>query len=212
MASLAEGWKAFQARPWLCVDLLQFTYFGSVAYAAFYVIGPVVAAHRLGGVSAWAAILTASGVGSIVGSTAALHIRPTRQLAVAQFLFLGFVPQLIGLAFLSDPALIAAAALVASATVTAANILRSSALQRLVPEEKLSRLASYAWLPYGISPFGYAVIGLLARDATSSSLVLLGAAIGLTVSSVAAGMSPPIARIRASSGETTPREQFRSGQ
>ena len=72
---LREGWSEFVSRSWLWTSVLFFG-LGNLAFAAQIVLGPVVAKAELGGAGAWATILTAGGVGSVLGGVIALRIRP----------------------------------------------------------------------------------------------------------------------------------------
>jgi hypothetical protein len=53
---------------------------GNFAGASYYVLGPLIAKQSLGGVAAWATIVSALGVGTIIGGLIALRIRPRRPL------------------------------------------------------------------------------------------------------------------------------------
>ena len=55
------------------------------------VLGPAVAQERLGGAGAWAAILTAAGIGAIAGGVAALRQHPRRPLDASYDAFGSFV-------------------------------------------------------------------------------------------------------------------------
>ena len=49
-------------------------------FAGWIVLGPAIAKERLGGAGAWAVILTAGGVGAVLGGVVAMRVRPRRPL------------------------------------------------------------------------------------------------------------------------------------
>ena len=51
---------------------------GNLTFAGWNVLGPAIAEEQLGGAGAWAAILTAGGIGAVVGGVAAIRFRPDR--------------------------------------------------------------------------------------------------------------------------------------
>jgi hypothetical protein len=79
---LRAGWREFTARTWLWTTVLLFG-LGNVVFMFLQVLGPAIADARLGGAGAWAAILTAGGVGAIVGGFGAMRHRPRRPLVPA---------------------------------------------------------------------------------------------------------------------------------
>ena len=60
---LREGWAEFRGRRWLWAVVVQFTFINAFSWAAFFVLGPFVAASSLGGAAAWGLILTAEAAG-----------------------------------------------------------------------------------------------------------------------------------------------------
>jgi MFS family permease len=69
-----------------------------------------------------------------------------------------------------------------------------TAIQRLIPEEVLSRVSSYDWLvSFTVAPLGYAAVGPLADRAGRTAMLVL--AIGCICASVIAVLAVP--RIRA---------------
>src|SRR4029453_12193075 len=66
LRELAEGWREFRSRSWLCVTIVQFALINAYAIGAFLVLGPFVAEQHLGGAAAWGFILAAEAAGMIV--------------------------------------------------------------------------------------------------------------------------------------------------
>jgi MFS family permease len=144
LADLREGWDDFRSRTWLWTTVAQTT-FGNMMFAAYFVLGPLVADTELGGAGAWALIASAFGIGLLVGGIVLLQLDPQRPALVAT---LSVALYTLPLAFLAIPApvgLTAFGALLAGAGLAVANNLWETTQQRHVPEELLSRVSSYDW-------------------------------------------------------------------
>ena len=77
LRELRAGRREFTARTWLWSTVLLFG-LANVFFIFMFlqVLGPAVAQERLGGAGAWAAILTAAGIGAIAGGVAASPAPP----------------------------------------------------------------------------------------------------------------------------------------
>jgi MFS family permease len=172
---LREGWNEFRRQTWIWTTIVFFG-IGNMAGGSYGVLGPVTAKEHYGGAGAWAAIITASGVGSIVGGVFALRYRPGRALlasCVAAIPY-GFQTLALGLR-LPLWALIANSAF-AGAALSVHLALWFTTFQREVPEAARSRVSSYDMLgSFVLIPLGAALAGpvasLIGVDAT---LVLSG--------------------------------------
>src|SRR3712207_1074892 len=78
-----EGWSEFRSRTWLWAIVAQFAVFHLLVAPPIYVLGVVVSKADYGGPKAWATVLTASGIGSVIGGLVALHVHVRRPLLVA---------------------------------------------------------------------------------------------------------------------------------
>jgi predicted MFS family arabinose efflux permease len=160
VADLVEGWREFTSRTWVWVSVTHFAFFHLLVLAPFWVLTPIVADEELGGASAYATILTAMGVGAILGGLVALRVQPRRPLAVAFAVILFGVPLYLALADAAPVALIAAFALFGSAAINFAGTLWLTVLQTNIPERALSRVSSYDWLGSLVFlPAGYMLAG-----------------------------------------------------
>jgi hypothetical protein len=161
---LRAGWHEFTSRTWLWVDGL-FSAFGNFAVLApIWALGPLVAEESLGGAAAWAAIVTAFGVGSVVAGAVALRFKPERPLliGVSALVLIAFPPAL--LAVPAPTPVIAAGAFAAGFGLILFNTLFETTVQQHVPAEALSRVSSIDWmLSLGLYPIGLAVAGSVAE-------------------------------------------------
>ena len=58
--------------------IVYFGVFNIAAFPAFFVLGPYVAKHSLGGPKAWALILIGGSMGAVLGGLLAIRSRPKR--------------------------------------------------------------------------------------------------------------------------------------
>ena len=160
VADLVEGWREFSSRTWVWVSVTHFAFFHLLVLAPFWVLTPIVAEEELGGAGAYATILSAMGIGSILGGVLALRVEPRRPLAVAFAIILLEVPLYLALAGAAPVALIAAFALGGSVAMNFASTLWLTVLQSNIPEHALSRVSSYDWLGSLVFlPAGYMLAG-----------------------------------------------------
>ena len=122
---------------WACV--CRFALFHFAALAPFFVLGPLIAEEELGGASAFATITAFGGVGSVIGSLAAIKFRPDRQLVAAFLSLLIWTPVLVAYAVAAPVWTISALALVAAAGMNFAGTLWFTALQQHVPARAVPR-------------------------------------------------------------------------
>ena len=71
LAAMRDGWCEVRSRNWLALSIGAFSLYQFFAMATFFVLGPVAARRHFDGATTWAAVITALGIGSIVGAIAA---------------------------------------------------------------------------------------------------------------------------------------------
>lgn len=161
IADLAEGWSEFRRRTWLWAVVAEFALLNAFVFAPFYVFGASVAENSLGGPGAWAAILTASGMGELIGGLVALSWKPREPLFAATLVIASWAPPVLLLAALAPVGVIAAFAALAGAGLAFFAAIWQTTLQSHVPDEQLSRLSAYDWVgSTALLPIGYLLAGL----------------------------------------------------
>lgn len=177
LTELAEGWREFRSRTWLWVIVLQFGFVNAAEQGSMNVLGPAVAKEHFGGAAAWGLILTAEGLGLVVGGLLLLRIRPRRLLRAATLGVFVTVLFPLALAVPLPVALVAGAALIAGAGAETFGVLWETTVQQEIPQEKLSRVSSYDALgSFVLTPIGLAIAGPLA-EALGTQRTLVGAAL-----------------------------------
>jgi MFS family permease len=182
LADLRGGWHVFRSQRWLWTFVL-YASMANLLWGAWKVLGPVVAHQDLGGAAAWGALVSAMGVGTIVGGILALRLRPRRPLLLVIVVEPLFAAPLAALAAVRSVPIIAVGTLLAGLGLMLGNTLWETTLQRHVPAESLSRVSSYDWFgslaldPIGLAIWGpiAGVIGIQASLWTACALIVASA-------------------------------------
>ena len=163
LGDLREGWEAFRARRWVWTFVVYFA-LGNMMWAAWSALGPVVADRELGGPDAWGAVLSAIGIGAVVGSLIATQVDPVRPLVVVALAEGLFALPLAFLASGAHVALLACGAFLAGVGLTLGTSVWESTFQRRIPADSLARVSSYDWFgSLAFYPLGLALWGPLAE-------------------------------------------------
>jgi MFS family permease len=161
---LREGWDDFRSRAWLWTTVLSASV-GNLLFAAYFVLGPLLADRQLGGAGAWALIASGFGAGLVIGGLVLLRLDPARPMLVATA---GVAFYTLPLAFLAVPTaavVTALGGLLAGAGLAVANNLWETTTQRHVPPAKLSRVSSYDWFgSLAMQPIGMLIWGPIAEE------------------------------------------------
>ncbi|HYZ79672.1 MAG TPA: MFS transporter [Solirubrobacteraceae bacterium] len=194
LRELRAGWAAFRARRWLWITVACFTLYVGCAWAPWQVLGPQIARLSLGGPGAWAAIVVALGVGSIVGGLLALRVRPRYPLRATMLLFVTVTPAMLAaLAAHAPLPLILGLALIDGGSGTMFNTFWFTAVQSDVPAGEQARVFSWDYLgTVAILPLGQALSGPVAASLGPSTTLYCAAVI--TALLFAAALSAPSVR------------------
>ena len=70
LAELRDGWSAFIEHTWMWVLVLWIALYFLITYAPFFVLGPYIAKHSMGGAGTWGIVVTGEGIGALAGGLA----------------------------------------------------------------------------------------------------------------------------------------------
>ncbi len=185
LAEAIDGLRVVRERRWIVAGLACDLVF-NLAFAAYFVLGPVVYERHFDGARDWGIAMTAAAIGGIAGGVLVLRFRPARPLFVA-YLFSFVTPTvLLALAVpLPLGPLILGSALVTVAIVLV-NTFWATMEQQHVPAAYLSRVDSLGWMISLVAfPLGSVAAGPLS-DAIGVGATLVGAALLMTVGLVGA--------------------------
>lgn len=194
VTELATGLHEVRTRTWVWVPLVAFS-LTNLSFAAFLVLGPVVARNELGGARDWGLISTGGAIGALLGGAFALRLRPSHPLFAG---FTAWALCAIPLFMLAPPlpvAAIAAGYAVGLGGISFGSSLWETTLQSQIPREVLSRVSSYDWLVSLVfMPVGFVLLGPLA-DAVGVSTTLIGAGAVIAVVNLAVAAVPGVRRV-----------------
>jgi MFS family permease len=156
-----------------------------------------VAKEHLGGAAAWGLVLTALGVGAVLGGLVMLRVHVRHPLRVA--LATGFVwaVPLLGMAEARSTVVIAVGSFLGGGSMSVFGALWNTTMQREIPDEVLSRVSAYDWFGSLVFlPLGMAVVGPLAV-ALGTATVLVAAAVLIVVLTATVLCVPAVTGLRA---------------
>lgn len=175
-----SAFQVMKSNRWLLAALFFFFIFTFLVMPAIFVLGPIIAAKRLGGAAAWSILLVCSSAGSLGGSALAMRFKHERPLLWAFASSAGVTPALLmlGQSF-PLPALVPGFVLF-GASIAYADAIWEACLQGGVPENVLGRVSSFDWAASNaLRPVGFALVVPVAMAIGTG--VLLGASAILIV-------------------------------
>ena len=140
---LLHGWQVFLSFRWIVIIVVAFSFIVMCWAAAENVLGPLIALEHFDGAKSWSYVITAESIGLVVGSLIAIKVKPKYPM---RFLMLSSFPITFYIAALAKPqslAVIAVGAFLFGITLDLWGTLWSTALQRKVPRDSLSRVSSF---------------------------------------------------------------------
>lgn len=198
LRQLKQGWSEFWARTWLWVIVVEFSLVNALIFAPFFVLGPVVAKHSLGGAPAWGLALAFEGAGSLLGGAVMLRWRPRRPLLVASLVTLASAWPMLVLARSGPLWLLACGTFVGGVGLAIFGTLWTSTLQHEVPSAVLSRVSAYDWFgSLVLLPIGFVLVGPISNS-IGITATILGATALFVVLNLAVLAVPSITRMQLS--------------
>lgn len=173
---LALGCRAFASRQWLWVVTASFFWTNLLLGAVWLVLAPALARDSIGE-AAWGMVLSFRAAGLVAGGALAYRWRPRRPLVVGQLLTVPFGVCFLILGAGAPVAVLAGSTLVAGIGAAIAGVLWESAMQRHVPGDQLSRVASIDMLgSFAAVPIGQLLAPVLASHFGGAVAALAGGA------------------------------------
>lgn len=198
-SELRRGWQEFSSRQWLWAVTAQYGFVVAAINAYVGVFGPLLSVQRLGGAPAWAAITAAQAAGTFLGVGIAVRVHPRRPILIAVLVTATAALPMALLAAAAPLAAVVGAAFLAGVAGDIFGVLWSTTMQREVPSEALSRVASWDLLgSLSFAPLGLLVAGPIAT-VTGSPTALWGCAALVLLATAGAMLAPQVRRLRAPS-------------
>ena len=182
---LLHGWKVFLSFRWIVVVVVGFSSVIMCWSAVDSVLGPLLSLKKFHGASSWATIVAVEFFGYLAGSLIAIKIRPKYPM---RFLLLGtyaICGYFVALAFSNSVWIIAIFAFFFGVNFDLWGAIWSTALQREVPKESLSRVSAFDGMGSLMTrPIGVALAAPLASAIGLRSTFLWMAALCAIVTTV----------------------------
>jgi predicted MFS family arabinose efflux permease len=196
LAGLRRGWHEVRSRPWLTWGLTAMSVYHVFVLPSVFVLGPALAAQQLDGASSWAAIVTAFGIGGVLGNVVALRLPLRRPVFTAALALVGASTQAAIIGSGLGTVGIAGLELLAGICVALFFTLWDLSIQEQIPAHAVSRVSAYDFsVSMGLMPLGMAMAGPIA-DALGLQATLLGmSAVGLA-GALAWLAQPSVRRLR----------------
>ncbi len=193
---LRDGWREFTAHTWLWSSVLLFGISNLVFVGSWAVLGPLIADEQYSRLQ-WAAVLTAGGVGAVVGGLVAMRYRPRRPLLASCLAAWPLLLELAALAAYAPIWLLAASSFLSGGGIAIHLALWFTVFQREVPEHAQSRVSSYDALgSFMLVPLGMAIAGPVSVAVGIQEAIWAAFAISLACQTVIVAL-PSVRAIRA---------------
>jgi len=190
---LRHGWKVFTSFRWIVIIVMAFSFIVMCWAAAESVLGPIIALEHFDGPKSWSFVITAESAGLIVGALIAIKVKPKfpmRFLMMSSFTITFYI---WSLAKPQSLALIAVGAFLFGITLDLWGTLWTTALQRKVPKDSLSRVSSFdAMGSLLFRPVGLAIAGPMSSLLGIENFILILA--GITVVCIILPLLDPTVR------------------
>ena len=179
---LKHGWKVFLSFRWIVVIVAGFSLIVMCWAAGENVLGPLIALKHFNGPKSWAFVLTAESIGFVCGSLIAMRVKFKYPMRVLMILTCSVSLYLWSMAAPRSLTFIAFCAFLWGITLDLWGTIWSTALQRLVPRESLSRVSSFdAMGSMMFRPIGLAIAAPLANSIGITRSLEIGAALSLVI-------------------------------
>jgi len=203
---LVHGWKIFLSFRWIVIIVGAFSFIVMCWAAAENVLGPLIALEHFNGAKSWSFVISAESAGLIVGSLIAIKVKPKypmRFLMISSFTITFYI---WSLAKPQSLLMIAFGAFLFGITLDLWGTLWSTALQRKVPRDSLSRVSAFdAMGSMMFRPVGLAIAAPLSTLVGIENFLQILAAI--TVVAIVVPLLDP--QVRNMSYEDLPRKADR---
>ena len=196
LRELRDGWQAWTEHTWVWLLNVWIAFYFLITYAPFFVLGPYIAKHELGGAGAWGTVVTGEGIGALGGALLGLRVRPARPWVLVGVIFALTSVQSVLLAAHASFVLIALGAVIAGFSFSLGSIIFETGVQRAIAPDKLSRVGAYTWMCAMVFlPLGYALAGPIASAVGMSAYLVFGA-VWIVVTTAAVFAVPAVRNYR----------------
>ncbi len=173
---LAEALQAVRQTRWLCLILVQCGVLNMVAFAPFNVIVPAVLSRSSAGAGAWGTLLSAIGVGAVLGAIACARSQPRRLLMGVEAAAIMLSVPMFLLALHAPFPMVIIGCVAFGVGAAMLSVLTITAIQKEIARSMLSKTMAMVQLAnMGLTPVGYVLAGPAMKSmGASTSLAVSG--------------------------------------
>lgn len=175
LAELAAGWRAVRERAWVWAIIGATSVALLVAIAPLYTLGPSVSGEVYGDRGVFAQVLSAFGLGTLLGALLGVRWRPRRPIWAANLATLPWALGMVAFPLGLPVALLLGGWVVAGAGIGLFAVWWETALAERIPPHLLSRVTAFDWMgSLGLLPLGYLLAGPLAAALGGREVLVAG--------------------------------------
>mgnify|MGYP006275625341 CR=1 FL=1 len=195
-SQMKGGWREFSSRRWLILIVATFS-LTNMCYEGFFgVLAPLQMKEEFGGARDMGLMMSAFGIGSIVGVITSMRLRPHRPLVLAMGGLAVLGTWMLLLAGRAPLALVILAAFASGMALDIFFVLWMTTFQREIPQEMLSRVGSYdAFGSTVLAPLGLFFAGPFANWA-GAEVALITAGVIVIGTNLASMSAPSVRSVR----------------
>ncbi|MFF7359468.1 MFS transporter [Streptomyces sp. NPDC008125] len=180
-SDLVVGWREFVARRWLWQVVAVWTLFQLGSWGPTLTLTNGILVDRLGA-STFGLVMSAMGLGSVLGGVIAIKLRPTRPLRAATIAMLGYVLIPLSSTFDLSAPMLGAFYCVGGASMAFWGVMFHTSVQTHIPVQFLGRVHAYdAAGSLMMKPVGQALAGPVAGVVGAVQLLHFATGTGIVV-------------------------------
>jgi MFS family permease len=177
LTELRDGLREVTSRAWVRAPIVGFA-ISNFCFAAFIVLGPVIAREHFHGARTWGIVSTCGALGAILGSLVSVRIHPPRPLSFGFAVCMLLAVPIASLARPLPSYAIAASWFLGMASIALSNTYWETTLQRDIPAGVYARVRSYDLLvSFVFMPIGFVAFPLIARSVGNERTLLAAAGV-----------------------------------
>ena len=196
LADLRVGWHEVRSRQWVWVVLVATSLSLLLALAPYMTLGPTIAEHRYDSTGVFGALAVALGIGTLVGSVAALRLRPRHPIRFAMAWGTLWPPVFVLFALGPPLPLLFPLFVLMGFGLSMFDVSWDTTLAERIPPHALSRVSAFDYMgSLALLPLGYVLAGPLGEAFGSVEVLVVGGVLA-TVANLAALVTPGVWRLQ----------------
>ncbi len=196
LADLRVGWHEVRSRQWVWVVLVATSLSLLLALAPYMTLGPTIAQRHYDSTGVFGALAVALGIGTLLGSVAALRLRPRHPIRFAMAWGTLWPPVFVLFALGPPLALLFPLFVLMGFGLSMFDVSWDTTLAERIPPHALSRVSAFDYMgSLALLPLGYVLAGPLGEAFGSVEVLVVGGVLA-TVANLAALVTPGVWRLQ----------------